>query len=516
MSFLNNRKLVGIIIYKSTAKYRCYCRCLFLFLISTNVFASNECIPYQVDMLKCPSDRKGAMSVFSWAFEQAPEDCPVMEVWRDHTGCRTLFPVDPLLVKALFKNHEASFVKGSSWDGLRELLGNQSIICTQGGDIHRKDKECVRKYIYPDHIKDYQWRRLESRVDHCIDEWETTKDLLSDVRATLMRFFMDLFYSSPHLTNSISEEEIIQAGLSVSTALKDAFVPMFKVAPDYSLFGNTPLLGLNRLWHKGVIHTAYPGILATRAAMTEFVEKRLEFYFDQVASINSRPSYVEYLVRNTEGEEVLRTHMRTIILAGLDTTAPTVTFFIEKLMLEGELQEKIYQEVKANDSTMGTWPESFKDISFMPEFSQVVERFLKENPAIGVTFRDVIRPIVVQVDIPDQGESTLEPYDVCLRKGDRVVINLFRMTSENSFNKKRYGAEVMEKMPALTFLNPSMNHLCPGNKLARIILKTMVARCLMKKKIVPVESSQKPVNKALQVGIVPFGRIPATFVGRDS
>ncbi|MGY0219691.1 cytochrome P450 [Endozoicomonadaceae bacterium StTr2] len=488
-----------------------------ILFFSKAVFSHTLVHPVVVDMYQHPEDIKGAMNVFSWGFDQAGDESPVFKVSINRWYADTLFLRDPLLIKEVLTNHGESLIRGCSWDSLRELLGKRSIVCTAGDEQHQQDKKRIGRYVYTSSIsKDHSkyWDYLNKRINHQVDTWREngeTGDLFFDVRAMIMKFFIDMFYGCPQTTDLITAGELDDMCRKVSSAFKDAFEPMFKPSKLYGFLGNIPLWGLNEYWHSCVIWKYYPKIQDTRDVMTAFVRQRATSI--QVESGPEFSCYAADIKAQEYSQEEHLTHLRTIILAGLDTTAPTVTFGLEELMFEPDLQGEIYSEVCKHLSEQNAWPAKFASsgttCSYMPVLEKMVEAFVRENPAIGITFRDVQTGFCATV--PEK--NGVAEYSVQFNKGDRVVLLLTKMTSDNIFNQRRYGSDAAENMPVLSFFAGA--HKCPGNGLARVIFKVMVAKCIYALHLMKVSDSQVSVARCLQISTVPHKSILVKFDPRD-
>ncbi|KAF5128001.1 Cytochrome P450 52A3-B [Metarhizium anisopliae] len=275
---------------------------------------------------------------------------------------RVLITREPEQIKAILATKFANFGHGPQWHRLwRPFLG-KGIFATDGDDWHRS-----RGLIRPMFVKD----RLRNLVifDNC------TRKLLS---------------------------RLPPSGTTVD--IKDVFYRWtLDTTTEFLLGENT-----NSLDKK----------------LEEFIEPIIQraislpqHELEELSKIDTQYTFLHSIARVTKDPKIIRDEIMSVLLAGRDTTAATLSWVMYEMAYVPETWAKLREEIlnELGPHGMPTY-ETLKNIQYL---KNVLNEVLRLHPAVPINMRQALEDTVIP-GAPGQP-------DVALLKGDTVTINTIGM-----------------------------------------------------------------------------------------
>jgi len=125
-------------------------------------------------------------------------------------------------------------------------------------------------------------------------------------------------------------------------------------------------------------------------------------------------------------EEML-SQMRTIMLAGQETTSNTLTFALNELANHPEYQTRLREEIRAKEQSIrerGDVDFSIADMESMPYLQAVVREVLRFHPVVPHNFRQAGKDDVLPLSKPITLRSGKIVGEVPIPKGMRIVMSI--------------------------------------------------------------------------------------------
>ncbi|TWU78972.1 hypothetical protein ED733_008196 [Metarhizium rileyi] len=314
---------------------------------------------------------------------------------------RVIITREPEQIKAILATNFASFGHGPQWHRLwRPFLG-EGIFATDGDKWHRS-----RRLIRPMFIKD--------RLRNLVIFNDCTRKLLSklppsgttvDIKDLFYRWTLDtttdflLGENANTLDNPNSE---VAEAMSVAQRIQMYIFVLNPIAP---------------LIPKGRYHRSIRRI-------EEFIEPVIQRAIslpqpelEKLSHIDGQYTLLHSIARETKDPKHIRDEIMSVLLAGRDTTAATLSWIMYEMAYVPETWAKLRQEVldELGPHGMPTY-ENLKNILYL---KNVLNEGLRLHPAVPINMRQALKDATIP-GAPGQP-------DVVVLKGDTVTINTIGM-----------------------------------------------------------------------------------------
>ncbi|KAJ3994670.1 cytochrome P450 [Lentinula boryana] len=128
--------------------------------------------------------------------------------------------------------------------------------------------------------------------------------------------------------------------------------------------------------------------------------------------------------RKAMSEDEVLSQMATIILAGHETTASTMTWILYALTKSPNDQGRIYQEIREMRELTGNQEPTPQDLDSMSFFNAVIKEALRLYPIVPNITREAQSDDVIPLEFPVTTVSGDEVFQIPVSKGQRVMLCL--------------------------------------------------------------------------------------------
>ncbi|KAJ3869041.1 cytochrome P450 [Lentinula novae-zelandiae] len=150
---------------------------------------------------------------------------------------------------------------------------------------------------------------------------------------------------------------------------------------------------------------------------------RDQFQGKDVLSVLVHANQEEDPKKRLDEDEVL-SQMATMILAGHETTASTMTWILYALTKNPKDQEKIYREIQEIRERNGDHEPSPQDLDSMPFFNAVIKESLRLYPIVPIITREAQSDDAIPLEYPITTVSGDHISQIPVNKGQRVALCL--------------------------------------------------------------------------------------------
>lgn len=287
----------------------------------------------------------------------------------------------PDLVQRLLTGHPTEFEKGIALQRSRVLLGNG--LLTAEGEDHLRSRRMLQPAFRKARVHAYGELMIEETLDH-LDGWKVG---LYDVHKEMMELALKI------VCQTLVGRNVRVDGQTVSDSLEPVLNNFrLTLLPFFSLLRRLPIPQIRKL--------------------NRDVDNLIQLADDLVARCEgvSQGSILELL----EGEERQQKvdQVLTLLLAGHETTANTLTFCLHLLAKNSDIQEHWQREL---DEVLDGRPPTVEDYSRLPFTRRVIEETLRLYPPAWVVGRRNLLPVEWDGFEIKQGSVILAPQWVLHR-----------------------------------------------------------------------------------------------------
>ncbi|KAJ3935966.1 MAG: cytochrome P450 [Lentinula lateritia] len=150
---------------------------------------------------------------------------------------------------------------------------------------------------------------------------------------------------------------------------------------------------------------------------------RDQFQGKDVLSVLVHANQEEDPKKRLDEDEVL-SQMATMILAGHETTASTMTWILYALTKNPKDQDKIYREIQEIRERNGDHEPSPQDLDSMPFFNAVIKESLRLYPIVPIITREAQSDDAIPLEYPITTVSGDHISQIPVNKGQRVALCL--------------------------------------------------------------------------------------------
>ncbi|MEQ8314542.1 MAG: cytochrome P450 [Gammaproteobacteria bacterium] len=354
----------------------------------------------------------------------------------------------PSVAQHLFKTNSQNYPRGNQRKALESVLGLGLI--TQEGKLWKHHRRVVAQAFRSDFLQ-YSLNQNSRLVSSLLDSWAEKADSGE---------FVDVVEETRKMTLAVIVRALFSVDLDLESnqelysAIVDANHLMFTRHTSPLSFPDWIPTPLNRK------------LAHTRHVMDAFIDQRLADK-EAVAGEGTEDIADHFLQAENEGElgrQQIYDEIRTLLVAGFETTATSLAWTIYLLAKHPEVTESWRQEL---DGVLGDRAPVWEDMGSLPKTEQIVMEGLRlYPPAYGLTRTSLEDEVVEGYHLPAAASLVLSIYGI-QRSG------LYWQDPEQ-FRPDRFA----EDWPEEAFLPFGMGkHICIGSRFS-ILESTLILACI--------------------------------------
>lgn len=138
-----------------------------------------------------------------------------------------------------------------------------------------------------------------------------------------------------------------------------------------------------------------------------------------ILSLISRAYTSDNIKMRLSDSEMVST-MKTMILAGNDTTSTSLTWALYELANHPEFQADLRREIQEKN----TWEPSFKDLENMPLLNATIMETLRMQPSLGTVYRQAAVDELIPLSTPLKLKDGRTITDLPVPKGTKLLVSI--------------------------------------------------------------------------------------------
>ncbi|XP_068900357.1 cytochrome P450 4C1-like isoform X1 [Tenebrio molitor] len=221
------------------------------------------------------------------------------------------------------------------------------------------------------------------------------------------------------------------------------------------------------------------------AYVRKILERKKMSNKDEVGDSSNNKNYLSNLIKATEEEgkwtdEEMMEETQTMIAAGSDTTALTLSFATIMLAMHQDFQEKLYKEMCDIFGNTDRDP-TLDDLTRMDYLERVIKETMRLFPIAPILFRHVQEDIKIRDIVIPEGSELLIPVHFIHR-------NPIHWPDPLKFDPDRFLPEEIEKRPRYSFMPfsiPPRN--CIGMSFAMMSMKVSLSNVIRNFRIISTQ-----------------------------
>jgi cytochrome P450 len=398
---------------------------------------------------------------------------------------------DPEAIQYVLKSRPEKFRRSAMMDEVMQEMSIHGVFNAEGEDW-KNQRKLVSQALNLNHVKSF-FPALVGITNKLLQRWRKYSDSNSDVeiKSELMRYTVDITSNLAfgYDMNTLEKEhDIIQDHLEVifPALFKRINLPIpywryFKLPADKNLEKSL----------RAIHDTIKPIISETRTKLAENVHLK-----------NNPENFLQALIASSGpgddlSDKVLTGNVLTMMLAGEDTTAHTLTWIFYFMHLHPEVQVKMQQEadsVLKEDNTL----QHYDDQARLQYIEAVAHEAMRLKPVGPLMFFDTLDDVVVEgVEIPKGTGVFLQTQ--------YAAISEKHFSHSDRFFPERWLGNVCPVHNERAFVPFGAGpRFCPGYHLAMLEIKAILAM-VCKNFVVKMVSNPEGVKEILAFTMMPSG-----------
>ncbi|KAK3683827.1 cytochrome P450 [Podospora appendiculata] len=338
---------------------------------------------------------------FEGLFKNTPPECPNCVEISTFGVVRFLMTQEPEHVKTILATKFNDFGKGPRFhDTWSPFLGDS--IFTTDGQTWADSRALIRPMFIKDRVRDLE----------IFDRW--TDALISQIPADGQTIdMMDLFY---RMTLDVTTDFLLGDSVNSLGNPKHEFVDAFKEVQRIQML-LTILSPFRNFIPK---HRYSRGIRILERFISPYISRTLSLSptdLDTLSKSDKDFTFLHSLALSTRSPKVIRDQLMSVLIAGRDTTAATLSWTIYELAHYPAIYARLRSTILA---TVGaTRPPTYEDLKSLTYLTHTLNETLRLYPAVPYNLRAALRDTSLP-GVPGQP-------DIAVLKGDVVVYSALSM-----------------------------------------------------------------------------------------
>ncbi|KAG9226824.1 hypothetical protein CCMSSC00406_0003503 [Pleurotus cornucopiae] len=344
--------------------------------------------------------------------------------------------IDPKALQYIYQTSGYNFRKPAEINELSRIIAGNGILSAES-DVHKRHRKVLLpgfgapecRAFWP--IFCYHATQLSSKWKDIIST-SLNEEAVVDVPRWTSRVMLDAIGEAAfdYRFGAMDDDET-----PLSKAYSRLVSETFGALPDAAIFTQNLWAYIPSEWLH-IISSYTPGMDFTLARHTEKIatdvaKELVEIKTRELLQGGVNRDVMSLLVKanTTENdnarldEDELLAQMRTIMLAGHETTANTVNWALLELARHSEIQQRLRHEIWAKQSDLGH-EIGVVDLDSMPYLQAVVKETLRYHPVLPVTHRDASRDDVLPLSKPIRLTTGEALHELPIPKGQKLTLSI--------------------------------------------------------------------------------------------
>lgn len=220
------------------------------------------------------------------------------------------------------------------------------------------------------------------------------------------------------------------------------------------------------------------GHYVTRALQKHSSNSGTDKPYTKDTSTTGKYIFLEALSQKTQNPQVLQDQILSVMMAGRDTTASTLTWALHVLSRHPEVLQKLRKEIL---DTIGLQPPTQSDLREMVYLRYFLHEVLRMYPPVGINSRSALRTTTLPYGGGADGNAP-----IVVRKGGRVMYSVFAVhrredvygPDAGAFRPERWGEKAMRKVGWAWLPFNGGPRVCLGQQMALTMAEFVLVRVL--------------------------------------
>ncbi len=372
----------------------------------------------------------------------------------------------PSMIQTILSERPQKFVRSEKLRSVILDAGVHGVFNAEGADWS-KHRPIVAKGLDVRHQKDF-YPSIEPVLERLYNKWKKDADsgMPFDIQKDLFRFTVDVTSS---LAFGYPMNTIEQEGSAIQDHMAKVFPMMFRRI-------NQPIPWYK--WYRTAADKEYDvAVKEMNRLVDEFIVNARQRLIDYPEMRENPPSVIEAILVAAEEDEAftdadVRGNLLTLLMAGEDTTAHTLTWFIYLLTQEEEVCKSIRKEA---DEILGTnlWAERYEQNAQLKYLEGAAFEAMRFKPVAPMLLWEAAEDVEIEGVFIEKGQRILTHH----RYG--AVLDT-HFTDAERFKPERWLKESrcpVHKTEAFTPFGGGPRY-CPGRNLAILEIRMVMAMLL--------------------------------------
>lgn len=369
---------------------------------------------------------------------------------RDHHGpCSSFFigneltitAFSPELVYEVLVGKQNKFIKGNAWNRIRKFAGDGLVTAEQPS--HIKNRRMIQPNFNHAKIIDEYSRVMVEKATEKANEFYNAKNKL-DLHEQMVSLVFDIVLEALFGVTEKKDSSLVRKNMEISMDSVE----------------RTTAAGLDRY-----DFTPLPIFKKFRTASLDLHEFALSLIKERQANNDQKEDLLTFLVNSDMTPQQISDEVLTIILAGFETTANTLSWLFSYL----HANQDIYESVVFESKRLMASKNFLEEVNESKILDGVLKETLRLNPSLWIL------PRMAAVDV------TIGEYFI--PKGANIIMSPFVTHRDasiyhnpNSFIPSRWDGDFEKNLPKGAYIPFSAGpRKCIGDQFALLEMKIIIA-----------------------------------------
>lgn len=392
----------------------------------------------------------------------------------------------PDIIQYVLKHRPHDFRRLSKMDNVMKEIGVDGVFNAEG-DNWKRQRKLAAKGLNVSHLIHF-FPTMVQVCERLFNRWNQSLNSPFQIQKDLMRFTVDV---TTNLTFGYDINTIEKEGNVIQDHLEKVLLPLWR-----RINAPFPYWRIFKPPSERAMEQSFASIMQ---AIDQFIQEAKKRMKEKPDLHNKPTNFLEALLTKTDEDEAfsddeIAGNAFTMLLAGEDTTANTLTWMIYYLCIYPAVQERIYAEVKEvlKENPLLTVYETSKQLKYIEAFTFETMRM---KPVAPVLFLEALKNTRLEdLNVP-KGTSLFLQTQFATQKDENF-------SRAHEFNPKRW-LDKMENHNEDSFVPFGAGpRFCPGRSLALLEIKVVIAM-LCKNFKVSLSTRSDEIQELLHFTLMP-------------